>query len=347
MQILSQHSILVKDGRVFELLRKVDTVIFDKTGTLTLEQPTLGPIHALPAFTVDTVLRYAAAAEYRQPHPVAQAILAKAREVGMELPIIDNASYEVGYGIKVVVEGHTVRVGSARFLHREGIELPESIAAIQQLAEADCHSLVYVALDTQLAGILEMQPTIRPEAQEMVRFLKQRGIHLYIISGDYEAPTRKIAENLGIEQYFAEVLPKNKAALVQKLRDNGRFVCFIGDGINDAIALKAAQVSFSLKGASTAATDTAQIIFMDGTLNRLAQLFEFADDFEDTMRRNFALSIIPGSITIGGVYLLHFGIAASMGIFYAGEIAALFSTLWPVVKYQQHEDSEAVPKKIW
>jgi Cu2+-exporting ATPase len=337
LQILSQHSILVKDGRVFESLRQVDTIVFDKTGTLTLEQPTVGQIHALSGFTAETVLRYAAAAEYRQPHPVARAILAKAQDAGLELPEIDEASYDVGYGITVEVDGFSVRVGSARFLQREGIEFPAAVEAIQQEAEAESHSLIYVGLGSQLAGILEMQPTLRPEVPQVVQFLQQRGIQLYIISGDHEAPTRKMAERLGIEHYFAETLPENKAARVQELRDAGRFVCFIGDGINDAIALKAAQVSISLKGASTAATDTAQIIFMDSTLKRLPHLFQLADEFEGTMRRNLALSIVPGSITIGGVYLLHFGVAASMGIFYVGAVAALGNTLWPLVKHQQHE----------
>jgi len=337
LQILSQHSILVKDGRVFESLHQVDTIVFDKTGTLTLEQPTVGQIHALSGFTVETVLRYAAAAEYRQPHPVARAILAKAQEAGLELPEIDEASYDVGYGITVEVDGFTVRVGSARFLQREGIEFPAEVAAIQQEAEAESHSLIYVGLKSQLAGILEMHPTLRPEAPAVVRFLQQRGIQLYIISGDHAAPTRKMAERLGIDHYFAETLPENKAARVQELRDAGRFVCFIGDGINDAIALKAAQVSISLKGASTAATDTAQIIFMDSTLKRLPHLFQLMDEFEGTMRRNLALSIVPGSITIGGIYLLHFGVAASMGIYYAGAVAALGNTLWPLVKHQRHD----------
>lgn len=116
-----------------------------------------------------------------------------------------------------------------------------------------------------------------------------------------------MAETLSIEHYFAEVLPENKAELVKQLREQGRFVCFIGDGINDAIALKSAQVSISLKGASTVAIDTAQIILMDGTLNHLEQLFQLANEFENTMHTNFITTIVPGIICIGGVYFLHFG----------------------------------------
>jgi Cu2+-exporting ATPase len=335
LQILARQQILVKDGRVFEALRAVDTVVFDKTGTLTQEQPTLGSIHAVGGFTEREVLRLAAAAEYRQPHPVARAILARAEAEQMDLPAVEETSYEVGYGIKVGVEGQIVRVGSARFLQREGIALPDSISAIRQHAEADSHSLIYVAVDGQLAGLLEMEPTIRPEAHEMVQALKQRGMDVYIISGDHEAPTRSMARKLGVEHYFAETLPENKADLVQQLRDEGRFVCFVGDGINDAIALKAAQVSVSLKGASTAATDTAQIIFMDGTLKNLLPLFELVDEFEDTMRRNKVVAFAPGIMTIGGVFFLHFGVLTSMLILYSSILGELVNIFWPLAKHQE------------
>ncbi len=339
LQIFSRQGILIKDGRVLESLRQVDTFVFDKTGTLTLEQPVIGKIHALNDYGEDTLLRYAAAAEYRQSHPLAKAILEKALEKALVLPELEEASYEVGYGIKVKVENKTIYVGSARFMERESIVFPDTIGKIQQQAEDLGHSLIYVGIDNHLGGVLEIEPSIRPEARQIVQYLKQRDLEVYIISGDHEQATRNIAGQLGIDRYFAEILPENKANLVKQLRDDGKFVCFVGDGINDAIALKSAQISISLKGASTAATDTAQIIFMDGTLNSLLKLFQLADEFEDTMQDNFMLSVVPGVINIGGVYLLHFGIAAGMTIFYAGTAVGLANTLWPLAK---HQNTQAV-----
>ena len=334
LQILSRNGILVKDGRVLESLRQVDTVVFDKTGTLTLEQPTVGKIHCLGDSDEDTLLVYAAAAEYRQPHPIAKAIIDKAASKNLDLPDLDEANYELGYGIKVTIDGKVIRVGSGRFMSREGIELSEVAANIEAQAEEEGFSLIYVGINQQLAGILELHPTIRPEALEIINNIKKRGMKLYIISGDHEHPTKRMAKTLGIEHYFAEVLPENKAKLVKQLSEQGQFVCFIGDGINDAIALKSAQVSISLKGASTAATDTAQIIFMDGTLNHLEQLFELADEFENTMHTNFLSTIVPGVICIGGVYFLHFGIAMGMGLFYVGSAVGLSNTLLPLAKHQ-------------
>lgn len=336
MQLLSHKGVLIKDGRIFESLRKVDTVVFDKTGTLTLDEPTIKCLHVLAEYDADTVLRFAAAAEYRQPHPVAKAIVAYAQQANLDLPKIDEASYEVGYGIKVEIEGRLIQVGSARFMQQHKISFAAKVTAIQNQAESDTNSLIYIAIDSQLAGIFEMQPTIRPEAKTIIDFFKRRNIDIYIISGDHEGPTRKIAETLGVKNYFAEVLPEHKADHVEALKAKGRFVCFVGDGINDSIALKTAQVSISLKGASTAATDIAQIIFMDGTLNRLKGLFNLVDEFEDTMKQNKIISFVPGVITIGGVYFLHFGIAISMSIFYLSYFGGFANIFWPLAKHQKH-----------
>jgi Cu2+-exporting ATPase len=343
LQLLSRSSILVKDGRVLESLRDVDTVVFDKTGTLTLDQPTVKAVHVLNGFDQKTLLRYAAAAEHRQTHPIARAIVAKAEAEQTALPDLEDAGYEVGYGIKVRTESRVIQVGSARFLEREGIALPLSASILREQAEAEGHSLVYVGIDGQVAGVLELEPTVRPEAAEVIHFLKNRGIHCCILSGDHEAPTRAMAERLGIEEYFAEVLPENKADYVKRLKKEGGFVCFVGDGINDAVALKTAQVSVSLKGASTAATDTAQVIFMDGSLNRLPALFKAADEFEATMKRNFVISIAPGMSIIPGVWLLHFGIAAAMGIFYLGCFIAIGNVLWPLVRHHEEDVLPLLP----
>ena len=179
-----------------------------------------------------------------------------------------------------------------------------------------------------------MQPSIRPEAHELIKTLQGRGLTTYIISGDHVQPTRNIAKQLGVDHYFAETLPEEKAGLIDKLRSEGKFVCYIGDGINDAIALKSAQISISLQGASSAATDTTQIIFMDGTLAPFNKLLQITDEFEGTMRNNFLLSIGPGLANISGVYLLHSGIAASMGLFYAGTAVGLANTLLPLIRHQ-------------
>ncbi len=336
LQILSREGVLVKDGRVLDLLPQVDTIVFDKTGTLTLEQPHVRHLYPFHGLSEEELLIHAATAEYRQTHPIAKAILVEAQQRDLTLPAIEEAAYEVGYGIQVKVNDTVIRVGSARFMTKEAIQMSEeAVRIIQEQAEAEGASLVYVAVADRLAGVIELQPTLRPEAQAILQQLRERHLETYIISGDHEPPTRQLAEELGIDHYFAETLPENKATLVEKLRTEGKFVCFVGDGINDSIALKTAQVSISLRGASTAATDTAQIILMDGTLNHLNRLFDIAHDFHKNMKVNLVSSIVPGAICISGVYLLNFGMGAGVVTYYTGMVAGLTNTMLPLWKYQE------------
>ncbi len=334
LQILSQKGILVKDGRALESLSQVDTIVFDKTGTLTLEQPHVSRIHSCNGVPEMELLTYAAAAEYRQSHPIAKAILEEAEHHGLNLPPIDEAAYEVGYGIQVRLHDRLVRVGSARFMEREGIELSDDLQKLQAECNHKGASLVYLALDEQVEGAIELRPTIRPEAKAVIDCLRERQMSLYIISGDHEEPTRQLAESLGIPHYFAETLPENKAALVEQLCQEGKFVGFVGDGINDSIALKTANVSISLRGASTAATDTAQIILMDGTLTNLSQLFDITYDFESNMKNNLRTSIIPGVICLGGVFFLSFGLVTGMILYNLSLLAGLANAMSPLLKYR-------------
>ncbi len=332
LHILAKNGILIKDGRSLEMLQQIDTVVFDKTGTLTVEQPQLASIYPIPPFDEETLLAYAAAAERRQSHPIARAIWTAAQQRGLELPIVEDAAYRIGYGIEVNLDRRLIRVGSSRFMQQQGIPLEDRVRRFQQQSDAKGSSLVYVAVDDNLAGILELEPCIRPEAKRIVDYLKAEGVGIYVISGDHEEPTRRLAEQLGIENYFFETLPAEKAKLIADLRDNGRFVGYIGDGINDAIALKQANVSMSLRGASTAATDTAQIILMDGDLDKLESLFEISKNFEKDMQTNYLNSIIPGVITLSGVILLNMGLAGSMLVYFSSKLIGLMHCMLPLVK---------------
>ncbi len=340
LHIMAKNGILIKDGRSLEMLQKVDTLVFDKTGTLTMEQPQLARLHALESYDEETLLYYAAAAEYRQSHPVAKAILAAAKQRGLDLPIIEDTSCQIGYGITVTIDGKLIQVGSTRFLQRQGITLPDSVNTIKDDSEAKGHSLVYVAVDSELAGVLELQPCIRPEAHEIIDYLKKQGISVMIISGDLEQPTQQLANELGVEKYYAEVLPDKKAELITELRESGKFVAFVGDGINDAIALKQANVSISLCGASSIATDTAKIVLMEGDLKKLKSLFEIARSFEANMQTNLLTSFVPGVITLAGVFFLHMGLIGSLLVYYGSKMVGLTNTMLPLVKHENKENQE-------
>ena len=302
-----KQGILIKDGRALEMLREIDTVVFDKTGTLTEEQPNVGAIHVCGSLDKMGLLRLAAAAEQKQAHPIAQAILAAAEAHQLTLPLAEAAKIDLGFGLMRIIDGQSVQIGSQRFMQQTDVNIPQQIEDVQTMCSGAGFSLVYVAVEGILMGAIELHPTIRPEAPAMLDELRQRGLTTYIISGDREEPTRNLAEQLGIDHYFAETLPEDKANLIEQLQAQGKKVCFIGDGINDSIALKKANVPVSMSGATTVATDVAQVVLLDGTLKQFIPLLDLAAGLERNMQRNIVAASVPSAIVIGGAFLFHLG----------------------------------------
>jgi len=338
LALCAQKGVLVKDGRALDLLCQVDTVLFDKTGTLTRERPEVGRLIAANGFRPLQVLRLAAAAERRFHHPVALAILHKAAEHGLRLPLTDATQYKVGYGITVGIDGHRVRIGSRRFMELEGVPLTSEVEDALDEVHREGHTMVMVAVDDQLGGALELRASIRPEVRGIVQGLRERDIrHIAIISGDHEAPTRRLAEELGMDRYFAQVLPADKADYVERLQREGRKVCFVGDGINDAIALKKANVSISLRGATSIATDTAHVVFMEQSLGKLCELRDIARDLDRNVRNSWLMILGPNLACIGGVFTLGFGIGASVVTNNIAALAALANGLLPMRRVAQLE----------
>lgn len=330
----ARYRILIKDGRSLELLQTIDTIVFDKTGTLTLEQPHVTQVHTFASVSGRTVLTYAAAVEQRQEHPVARAILAAAQDQGIALPAIKDARYEIGYGIQAWLDDNLIQVGSDRFMALAEIPLTAELEVLQTACQAQGHSLVIVAVDGQVVGAIELEPTLRPEIQAVLAELRQRNLDLYIISGDQEEPTRKLAQTLDIQHYFANTLPENKAKLVEQLQQEGRAVCFVGDGINDSIALKKANVSISLSGATTVATDTAQIVLMDTTLKQLPTLFKLAQEMDDNLKTGLSIAVVPVLLIWGGVFFLHLGILGAATLFEISLWAGIGNAMRPLLLHR-------------
>ena len=304
----AQQGILIKDGRTLELLNQVDTIVFDKTGTLTMPQPQVAMIHPCTDYCTDEILLFAAAAEQHQSHPIAKAIRHAADARALSIPPLDEAEYNVGYGLRVVVANREIVVGSARFILKQEMSLPPALAEIQKCCLERGHSLIFIAINGNVAGAIELRTTIRPEITNVLAELRKRSIDsFYIISGDHETPTQRLAQAVGIDHYFAETLPENKAQLIRQLQEQGKIVCYIGDGINDALAMRQAHVSISLHGASTFATDTAEVVLMDGSLQQISTLFDIASNFNKNMIATISAVFIPSLLCLGGVIFLQFG----------------------------------------
>ena len=340
LNVAADHGILVKDGRSLELMKDVDTVVFDKTGTLTLDEPHIVRIHTCTNLGADRVLMYAATAEHRQTHPIARAILAESAERGLSVPPVDHVRYEMGYGLRVWVESQLIRVGSEHYMSLEDIALPAGIQELVPAVHGQGHSLVMVAVNDRLVGAIELEPTLRPEVKAVVGELRRRSLDIWIISGDRVGPTRKIADELGITRYFANTLPQEKATLVRYLQSEGRSVCFVGDGINDAIPMKKASVSVSLRGASTVATDAAQIILMGQGLLQLPLVFQLADEFDKNMRAGSRVAVGQGFIIIAGAMLSVVGIVAGKLLWGVGLATGLGIAYLPLRRHRIKDDKD-------
>ena len=309
----STMGVLIKDGRALEQLGEVDTILFDKTGTLTTDEPEVRRIYALDGSTKRDVLAYAATAERKLTHPIAKAIQRKAREEGVNVFEVADSSYTMGHGVSVHVDGNVIRVGSARFMRQEGLLIPADALAMLEDAHERGNTFILVGVDDRIAGALELQPEIRAEAKEMIAQLRAFGIaHMAIVSGDDQAPTRRLADTLGMDEYFHNILPEQKARIVEDLQARGRVVCFIGDGINDSIALKKANVSMSIAGATVIAKDMAEIVFMDGTLKRLVETMELARRLDVNLRRSLALCLVPTVTNLLGAFVFKTGILTAL-----------------------------------
>ncbi len=342
----AKNGILIKHSEVIEKLKDIDVVLFDKTGTLTKEVPTVARIvTADETYNEEKILFCTATAEQKFSHPIAAAILQKAREENIELAEYDESQYHVGLGIEVEIGQDWIKVGSARYMENENIEFPEKIKVALKEADERGQSAILTAINNKVAGMIELQSTVREEAADVIADLRRLGIkEIVVISGDSEAPTKELARQLNIDRYFAGVLPNEKADYVKLLQDEGKKVMMVGDGINDSAALSHAEIGVSLKGASTIAVDVADVIFMDGTLTKFHYLFEVAANLQTNVKRSFLMIAIPNTVCIVGAFMGFFGLKASLVLNNGFNLIAAANGMLPYTEISDKVDKKTEEK---
>lgn len=334
LALCATQGILVKDGRALEQLARVDTFVFDKTGTLTDDVPVIERIATAAGHPPAQVLAVAAALEARQQHPFAAAIVAEAERRGA--PAVDARMHAVhaGAGIEGRLDGAPVFVGSRRLIDRHALRVSPALESEAAAALGSGASVVFVAIGHEVIGLLALRPRLRPEAAELVAALQARGLRVEILSGDREAPTRELADRVGADRWHAEVLPEDKATVVQRLMAEGRRVCFVGDGINDALALQAAHVSVSMSGATRIATDAASVVLMEGGLASLLPLLTLSNQADTQIKVGTALSIVPGAICVIGVYGFGLGVGGAIGLYASSLLGNVANALLPLARHR-------------
>ena len=261
-----KHGIWFKDAAAMEEAAHVDAVVLDKTGTLTEGRPQVAAVYCVPdsGFDEDALYRIAAAVEQNAAHPLARAIVSAAQACGLDIPDAQNAQTVVGAGITAEVEGvGLVKAGKLDFAE---LRLPENLSDdVWHIA-----SIVAVSANGKPIGAFALADALKTDTAEAIGRLKKHGIDVYIMSGDNQGTVEYVAKQLGITHAFGNMSPRDKAAEVQKLKAAGKTVAMVGDGINDAPALAAANVSFAMKGGADVAEHTASATLMQHSVNQLA-----------------------------------------------------------------------------
>ncbi|GBD35266.1 Copper-exporting P-type ATPase A [bacterium HR36] len=286
---LAGTGVLVKGGAALERLAQVQAIAFDKTGTLTQGRLQLQRIVPLAeGVSEEEVLRWAAAAELRSEHPLAQAIVGAARQRQLQIPDVEDFQAHPGAGVSARVAGRSVVLGSWRFITEQGIAVPAELAAALAQLDAAGETALVCVVDGEVLGALGTSDTMRAEAPSVVRELRELGLEpILLLTGDRQAAAQRIAEQVGITEVAAELLPAQKAERLERLQQQGRKVAMVGDGINDAPALARADVGIALGsiGADVAA-EVGDIVLMGDPLKPLPLLVRLARQTAHIIRQN-------------------------------------------------------------
>ena len=313
----AEHGILFKGGEHLEKARSVTAIVLDKTGTITRGEPELTDVRPAAGWDAQALLLLSAAAESRSEHPLAQAIVrgAQARSATHGQDDAPSGTASSGYGagtrepedfaavpgkgVRARVGGRTVLVGTRKLLYEEGVDVASLEADLEAL-EQEGKTAMAVAVDGRPAGVLAVADTVKPHAAEAIAALKQRGLAVYMLTGDNARTARAIARQVGIEEdcVLAEVLPEEKAAAVSRLQREGHVVGMVGDGINDAPALAAADLGFAIGTGTDVAIEAAGIALMRGDLRGLVAAIELSEATLRKIRQNLFWALVYNSLGI-------------------------------------------------
>ena len=270
----AEYGALIRQGDALQTAGKIDLVILDKTGTITEGHPAVTRMTAVDD-NDNTLLALAAGLERHSEHPLAEAVLNRAREDGVEPETVTDFEALNGKGVQGQFDGQKVRLGNRRWLEAEGINVTNLDSAANTITE-EAGTPLFLALGDQVQGVIGVADAIKPDSEAAIRRLHDAGIKVMMVTGDVDATARAIAAKTGIDDYRAEVLPENKAEVVSEMRSKGYTVAMVGDGINDAPALAAADVGFAIGTGTDVAIESAAITLMRGSLHGVPDAIEIS-----------------------------------------------------------------------
>ncbi len=303
----AELGILIKGGEILEQAQRIDTVVFDKTGTLTLGQPEVTNIFIPPGQDMNEIklLSLAAALEKGSEHPLGEAVVAAAKKRDIILPAMQDFKVLPGFGVQARVEGHDVVIGNRKLMEEAGLDLSSVENELEEWTRQGKTPML-VQVDGRLGGVMAAADQIKPHSIEAVARLKQKGMKVIMITGDHSKTARAVADELGIDEVLAEVLPGDKANAVKQLMEQGRFVAMVGDGINDAPALAQAHIGIAMGSGTDIAMESSDISLMSQNLNAVVDAIELSRSTLRKIKQNlfwaFFYNILGIPIAAGVLY---------------------------------------------
>ncbi|MFD7877683.1 heavy metal translocating P-type ATPase [Streptomyces sp. NPDC059766] len=293
----AQAGILIRSAEALETAHKLDTVVLDKTGTVTAGKPVLTDVHPAGGFDETALLRLVAAAEADSEHPLAQAIVTGARDRGHHPVAATGFDSVTGKGVQATVEGHAVLVGTARLLDDVGIDTT-ALAPVAADLSAEGRTPVLAAVDRRPAGVLAVADTVKEDSAAAIAALQQMDVDVVMLTGDNARTASAIAAQVGIGRVLAEVLPEHKADEIRRLQGEGRTVGMVGDGINDAPALAAADVGLAIGTGTDVAIEAADITLISGSLGGVVTAIRLSRATMRNIRQNLFFALVYNAVGI-------------------------------------------------
>ena len=323
----AKNGILVRDRLALEEAREIDIVIFDKTGTLTKGEFGVVAIAAADGWDEDEALAIAAAIEADSEHTIARGIRGSAKERNLELPDVSEFEAIKGRGVKAVIDGQTAYVGGPRMLEMLALDPTEKIAQFETQAGEKGHSVVNLIVEKDVIASFAVADVIRPESKQAVEELHDLGIEVAMLTGDSEAVAKSVSTELGIDQFFAEVLPEHKDQKVADLQARDKKVAMVGDGVNDAPALTRADVGIAIGSGTDVAVESADIILVQSNPSDVVNIFSLSNASYKKMRENLIWATGYNVVALP----LAAGILAPWGFLLSPALGALFMSLSTVI----------------
>lgn len=288
----AEKGLLIRNRTAFENARKVSAIVFDKTGTLTEGKFGVTRIHTSGEWKKDQILKFAASLESSSEHPIAQGVLEKAKEENITLKEVSNFESITGKGIQGDIDGKTYQVVSPGYLEENSISIP------QETDSDEAETIVFLLEEKKLLGFIALADSIREESHQAIKTLRDKGIKLYMATGDNEKTAKAVSEQLKLDGYYSEVLPDEKVNVIEELQEKGEFVAMTGDGVNDAPALAKADIGIAVGSGTDVAVETADIILVNSNPQDIAKLILFGKATYNKMIQNLGWAVGYNAIAL-------------------------------------------------